>query len=141
MQCYSAIERMCDHARSLVQLQMTDMQMMDDLNSFLPQANPIDFAEDWKLLANFSPDNFFIPLFLSLITFLFGLGYVAGYYADKNMSRDLETFEEHMFLKGGDLTSDFHERAEVKTRNFKQKCWTYWKCWECNKVRFRNGAA
>ena len=107
---------------------------MDDLNSFLPQANPINFAEDWKLLAQFSPDNFFIPLFLALLTFLFAMGYVAGHYADKSMSRDLDALEEDMFLQGGDVTSDLHEQAEVKTRDCKQKCWTYWKCWECNKV-------
>ena len=113
---------------------------MDDLNSFLPQANEIDFAEDWKLLANFSPSNFFIPLFLSLITLLFGIGYVAGYFADKRMARDLEALEQRMYLLGGDVTTDFHEKAEDKTRNCKQKCWSYWKCWECNKVRFCNGA-
>ena len=115
--------------------------MMDDLSSFVPKVNEINFAEDWKLLANFSPDNFFIPLFLSLLTFLFGIGYVAGHFADKSMARDLNALEQDMYLQGGDVTSDFHEQAENKTRNCKQKCWTYWKCWECNKVRFRNGAA
>ena len=109
---------------------------MDDLNSFLPQANEINFAEDWKLLANFSPSNFFIPLFLSLITLLFGIGYVAGYFADKRMARDLDALEQRLYLLGGDVTSDFHEEAEDKTRNCKARCWAFWKCWECNKVRF-----
>ena len=106
---------------------------MDDLNSFLPQANEINFAEDWKLLTNFSPSNFFIPLFLSLITFLFGIGYVAGYFADQRMVRDLDALEQRMYLLDGDVTTNFEGEVR-KERTCKQWCWSYWKCWECNKV-------
>ena len=128
-----------DHTRHRDQWQMTDMQTMDDLNSFLPQANEINFAEDWKLLANFSPSNFFIPLFLSLITLLFGIGYVAGYFADKRMAKDLDALEQRMYLLDGDVTTDFEGEVRKK-RTCKHKCLSYWKCWECNKVRYCNGA-
>ena len=118
---------------------MTDMQTMDDPSSFLPQVNEINFAEDWKLLANFSPDNFFIPLFLALLTFLFGGGYVVGHFADKRMAKDLDALEQRMYLLGGDFIGEV-EKRKIENQTWKQKCWSYWKCWECNKVRFCNGA-
>ena len=112
---------------------------MDDSSSFLPATNEIDFAEDWKLLANFSPDNFFIPLFLSLLTFLFSVGYVVGHFADKRMAKDLDALEQRMYLMGGDFTGEVEGgEVEDETQTCKQKCWSYWKCWECNKVRFCN---
>ena len=113
---------------------MTDMQMMDDENSVLPKPNEVDLFNDWKLLGDYDLNNVFIPVFLSCMTLFFGIGVVFGWYADKMMARNIEALEERMYLLGGDITIDAHETAEDKTRTWKQKCWSYWKCWKCNKV-------
>ena len=118
-------------------LQMTDMQMLDDAGSVVPKTNDIDLFEDWKLLGDYSLDNAFIPAFLSAMTVLFAILGVVGWYADKRMSKDLNALEQRMYLLGGDVTIDPHEQAENKTQSWKQKCFTYWKCWKCNKVRIR----
>ena len=127
-----------ENIHPFVRLQMTDMQIMDDENSVVPQTNPVNLAEDWKLLGDYSLDNMFMPLFLSSTALLFGIGVAFGWYSDKRMSRGIHSLEQRMYLLGGDVTSDSdnHEKAEQKTRkNWQQKCWSYWKCWECNQVR------
>ena len=114
---------------------MTDMQMLDDAGSIVPKTNEIDLFEDWKLLGDYSLDNAFIPAFLSAMTLLFAIGGVLGWFADKRMARDLNSLEQRMYLLGGDVTTDPHEQAESKTKSLKQTCYSYWKCWKCDKVR------
>ena len=109
--------------------------MLDDAGSIVPKTNEVDLLNDWKLLGDYSPDNAFIPAFLSLITVLFAIFGVIGYYADKRMARDLNALEQRMYLLGGDVTIDSHEQAESKTKTWKDKCFSFWKCWKCDKVR------
>ena len=114
---------------------MTDMQMLDDAGSVVPAVNDIDLFEDWKLLGDYSLDNAFIPAFLSLITVLHIICGVIGWHMDKRSAKDSEALEERMYLLGGDVTADVHEEAESKTKGMKQRCYSYWKCWKCDKVR------
>ena len=121
--------------RTSVLLQMTDMQMLDDAGSVVPTTNDIDLFEDWKLLGDYSLDNAFIPAFLSAMTVLFVIAGVVGWYADKGMSKDLNALEERMYRLGGDVMTDLHEEASVKSNpSWKDRCWRYWKCWKCTKV-------
>ena len=113
---------------------MTDMQMLDDAGSVVPQTNDIDLFQDWKLLGDYSLDNAFIPTFLAITTVLFGLGAALGWYADKKMARSIHALEERMYLLGGDVTIDPQEEAKTKAITWEQKCWKFWKCWKCNKV-------
>jgi hypothetical protein len=114
---------------------MTDMQMLDDAGSIVPKTNEIDLIGDAELLGDYSLDNAFIPAFLSAMTLLFAIGGVLGWFADKRMARDLNSLEQRMYLLGGDVTTDPHEQAESKTKSLKQRCYSYWKCWKCDKVR------
>ena len=111
--------------------------MMDDENSILPQANPVNLAEDWQLLAGYSPDNFFIPLFLCINTLLFAIGVAIACHLDKKVEPSIHALEERMYLLSGDVTTDPHEAATIKSHpnSLKWKCWAFWKCWKCNKVR------
>ena len=114
---------------------MTDMQMLDDVGSVVPKTNDIDLIGDADLLGNYTLDNAFIPAFLSAMTVLFAIGAVLGWFADKRMARNLDALEQRMYLLGGDVTADVHEEAESKTKGMKQRCYSYWKCWKCDKVR------
>ena len=119
---------------------MTDMQMLDDAGSVVPKTNEIDLFEDWKLLGDYSLDNAFIPAFLSLITVLFAICGVIGWHMDQRSAKNSEALEERMYLLGGDVTTDMHEEAEVKSNpDLKNRCWRYWKCWKCSKVTINRG--
>ena len=47
------------------------MQGNDDVGAMLPQANEIDLAEDWKLLADYSPDNLFVRMRFAFFAHVF----------------------------------------------------------------------
>ena len=123
------------HVRAIVPLQMTDMQIADNVAAFIPHTNEIDIAEDWNILDQYDLNNFFIPAYTVVITILFVIGMVLGWRADKKASKNISALEERMYLLRGDVTMDAEEIAKEQTiHTLKQKCWHYWKCWDCTKV-------
>ena len=123
------------HFRAIMPLQMTDMQIADNVAAFIPHTNEIDIAEDWNILDQYDLNNFFIPAYTVVITILFVIGMVLGWRADKKASRKISALEKHMYLVGGDVTVDVHEKAlEHTIHTRKEKCRRFWKRWDCTKV-------
>ena len=114
---------------------MTDMQLVDSVAALLPHTNEIEITEDWSILDQYDLDNNFIPIYTVVITIIFFIAMVLGWRADNKAKRKLAALEEHMYLVGGDVTVDVHEKAlkhTIHTR--KEKCRRFWKRWDCTKV-------
>ena len=114
---------------------MTDMQLVDSIGSMMPQPNEIDLTEDWKLLDQYGLDNLLMPIYQIVVAILCSICAVLGRRADKKASKDISALEERMYLLRGDVTIDTEGIAKEQTiHTLKERCWHYWKCWDCTKV-------
>lgn len=117
---------------------MTDMQLVDSALSYLPQVNPINLEDFQKIPGGYNLENMVMPLYIALTIVLFGILIALGWRVDKKMAEEVSGLEEHMYLIGGDVTEEVRKKAEMKIQaanTWKKKCYIYWKCWTCDKVR------